>query len=351
MRSNDQTRIVAKLSEFAEIFSLEISQKLLSGLEITADHRRFLMENGLIRQLNTSSIKQQQTGDLFGYLWQQMEDEGFGVENQELACWDRARLDTLFPDRHELLASTFNKLDKPLILDAGCGNGQTGMLFFEEFLTKLRYLAIDISNAVNIASKKLNKEKISNFCIQCDLNSIPIKDNSVDVVFCPHVLQHTDSIKNSAVSLYKYLKEGGTAFLYCTKPSKPIRQLSDNLLRDSISKLPADKAFEQLSSLTKLARSLSSIKEEVVVEEGVELLGIEPGNYAVQTFIFDFLLRAYYQPKKSFNLNRIYNLDWFGPKNYHGITGEEFISICRDAGFKIVQYNEQFGSTSITAKK
>ena len=351
MSSSDQLSIATKLSEFADLFSPEITQKLISGHKFCEFDSEFVLENGLIRQLGVSSATQQQTGDLFGYLWQRMEDEGFGVENTELAGWDRARLNSLFPGHRNILNTIFSKSDKPLILDAGCGNGQTGMLFFEDFIPKVRYLAVDISDAVNIASKKLNKGKIKNFCIQCDLNNIPIKDNSVDIVFCPHVLQHTDNIKNSVFSLFKHLKDGGVAFLYCTKPSKPIRQLSDNFLRDSISKLPADKAFEQLSSLTKLGRSLSAIKEELVVEEGIELLGIEPGRYAIQTFIFDFLLRAYFRQEMSFDLNKIYNLDWFGPKNYHGINGKEFVAVCRDAGFEILQFNEQFGSTSITAKK
>ncbi len=351
MSSNDQLSIATKLSEFADLFSLEITQKLMSGDKFCEFDCEFVVENGLIRQLDVSSDTQQQTGNLFGYLWQRMEDEGFGVENTELACWDRARLDSLFPGHRDILTTIFSKLDRPLILDAGCGNGQTGMLFFEDFLSKVRYLAIDISDSVNIASKKLNKGKITNFCIQCDLNNIPIRDNSLDIVFCPHVLQHTDNIKNSVFSLFKHLKDGGIAFLYCTKTPKPIRQLSDKFLRDSISKLPADKAFEQLSSLTKLGRSLSAIKEEVVVEEGIELLGIEPGRYAIQTFIFDFLLRAYFRPEMSFDLNKIYNLDWFGPKNYHGIHGKEFVAVCRDAGFEILQFNEQFGSTSVIAKK
>ena len=351
MSSNEQLSMATKLSEFSDLFSLEMTQQLKDGDEFCEFGCDFVIDDGLIRQLGVSSTTQQQTGDLFGYLWQRMEDVGFGVENTELACWDRARLDSLFPGHHNFLDATFSKIDKPLVLDAGCGNGQTGMLFFEKFLSKVRYLAVDISEAVDIACEKLNKGKIKNFCIQCDLNNIPIKNNCIDIVFCPHVLQHTDSIKNSIFSLFKHLKDGGFAFLYCTKPSKPIRQLSDDFLRDSISKLPADKAFEQLSSLTKLGRSLSAINEELVVEEGIELLGIEPGRYAIQTFIFDFFLRAYFRPEMSFDLNKIYNLDWFGPKNYHGVNGKEFVSICRDAGFEILQFNEQFGSTSVIAKK
>ena len=35
----------------------------------------------------------------------------------------------------------------------------------------------------------------------------------------------------------------------------------------------------------------------------------------------------------------------------YGINGEEFVAVCRDAGFEILRFNEQFGSTSVIAKK
>ena len=336
---------------FADLLTFNASQKLKEGDKLFIEKCEFTIRNFLLRQVQESSDTQTQTGNLFNYFWQKMEEAGFGIENNSYIKSDRDRLDTLYPNRDVLLRSMLETISQPYVLDAGCGNAQTGMLFFENILYQMKYVAVDISESIDVAYQKLSKNKVINLCIQCDLNKIPIKHNSIDIILCPHVLQHTDCISSSVKSLFNYLKKGGIGFFYCTKPPKPLRQLSDKFLRGKFSEMRPEEAFNQLAALTKLGQSLTSIKEELCIEEDIQLLGIKAGRYPLQTFIFDYLLRAYFRPELPYLVNKAFNLDWFGPKNYHGVSGKDFQNICRNVGFKIIQYSEQFSSSTVIVKK
>ena len=348
---NQLSNIAETPFELFELLLIEPREAPCEGKKYKFSDYEFVIREGLLRQLDISSDDQEQTANVFGYLWRQIKNAEYDAADPIYGGRDQIRLDDLFPGRHKLLKKIFQSNPSPRILDAGCGNAKSGMLFFEKYLKKIKYLAVDISNSVEIAQDQLNVKEVSNICIQCDLLKIPIKKSSIDILFCPHVLQHTDNVDNSVKALFEYLRPGGLAFLYCTKPGPPIRELSDEYIRKKLAKMSPDKVFQQVSSLTKLGRSLKNIDSQLIVEDDIDAIGLKAGSYSLQTFIFDYLLRAYFRPELPFDINNVFNLDWFGPINYHGICAEQFEQTCRSSGFTILKHLEQFGSSTIIATK
>ena len=162
---------------------------------------------------------------------------------------------------------------------------------------------------------------------------------------------HTDDVYLSLKDIARYLKSGGIAFLYCTKPSAPLRALSDRYVRDRLARLSADEVSAELDGLTKLGKVLRDIGETIVIEQDIDTLDVKAGTYDLQAFVFDYLLRAYYVPELSFDVNKLFNLDWYAPRNYHGVEAGLFRDYCERAGLNVLEQFEQFGSSTIIATK
>ena len=49
--------------------------------------------------------------------------------------------------------------------------------------------------------------------VKMDIHEIPFEDNSVDIIFCNHVLEHVDDDKKALSEMRRVLKPGGWAIL------------------------------------------------------------------------------------------------------------------------------------------
>ena len=45
--------------------------------------------------------------------------------------------------------------------------------------------------------------------VKCDIQDMPFEDNTFDVIFCNHVLEHVDDDKKAMSELYRVMKPGG----------------------------------------------------------------------------------------------------------------------------------------------
>ena len=49
--------------------------------------------------------------------------------------------------------------------------------------------------------------------VKMDIHEIPFEDNSIDIIFCNHVLEHVDDDKKALREMHRVLKPGGWAIL------------------------------------------------------------------------------------------------------------------------------------------
>jgi len=68
-----------------------------------------------------------------------------------------------------------------------------------EALNNLEYITADIESP--LAKLKM------------DIHQIPLKDNSIDVIFCNHVLEHVEDDKKALSEIKRVLRPGGWAIL------------------------------------------------------------------------------------------------------------------------------------------
>lgn len=293
------------------------------------------------------SKNQQQTDDTFGFKWKKRNTyESEAVQSE----WKRWMFEKYFdndPSRLDVFLAEGGKR----ILDAGCGSGGSGFLLFGEQLRLNDYVGVDISEAVLTAQERFSELAIPGRFIRCDLNSIPEDEAPFDIIFSEGVLHHTDSVEKAIDSLSCKLKANGVFLFYVYARKAPIREFTDDLIRENISALTNDQAWEALMRLTKLGKSLGELNIEIDIEEDIPFLGITKGRHNLQRLFYYKVCKAYYRPDYSLDEMNHINFDWFRPSNCHRHTPDEVKAYCQSANLTIERlYVEESGITVIARK-
>ena len=96
------------------------------------------------------------------------------------------------------------------VLECGCGPGNDT----EVLVTLARtVVSLDMSSAVDSQPPEL-LARDNALVIRADLNAIPLKPSSFDIVYCHRVIQHTPDPRKSFASMARHVRPGGTFFLH-----------------------------------------------------------------------------------------------------------------------------------------
>jgi SAM-dependent methyltransferase len=305
------------------------------------------MRNGLPRGLGLESAAQAQTRDTFGYKWQKRET----YESASGLAHMRAWLIERYGDP-ESFAFLREGCCSPVLLDAGCGAGYSALELFGPVLDRIRYLGADISTAVDVARVRFRERNVGDAAfIQTDLTRLPIPDDSVDVIFSEGVLHHTDSTKGALLALSAKLKPGGTFMFYVYRKKGPIREFTDDYIREKLQSMSPDEAWKAVQPLSKFGKMLGNLDIEIDISEDIDLLDIPAGRINLQRFFYWHIFKAFYRPDMSLDEMNHINFDWYAPKNAHRQSEGEVRNWCAEAGLEIVRERvEEAGITIVTKK-
>lgn len=145
--------------------------------------------------------------------------------------WHRKRLYYII----SFLSEIFKKTQIVAFVDIGCAEG-----FYVKNVASLHdrtfCIGIDIARAY-IKKARSNYNALNTDYIVCDVENLPFKDNSIDVVLCSEVLEHVYNYRSSLAELsrvgrkYLVISFPGHSYLYrLISKLKPIKKLADNLL-------------------------------------------------------------------------------------------------------------------------
>ncbi len=293
------------------------------------------------------SAAQKQTADAFGFKWAKRET----YESPAVADRMRAWLFERYCEGDPEVLDGWLAGGRKTIVDAGCGAGHAGMLFFEHHLDAHLYVGVDVSSAVHVARRRFAEAGRAGRFVRCDLNHLPLADGTVDLILSEGVLHHTDDTEQALVNLSRALRPGGRFIFYVYRKKSVIREFVDDYLREALAGLDDEAAWEALMPLTRLGKALGDLDVEIEIPEDIPLLGIEAGRMQLQRFIYWHICKMFHRADHTIGeLNHI-NFDWYRPSNCHRHTEEEVRGFCASAGLEIERLRVEPAGITVVARR
>jgi arsenite methyltransferase len=313
--------------------------------EFEVQGRRFTMRDGIPREIVRLTPTQAQTAAVFQYLWERGTFRG--VESRRV-------LRTWYVERYGDAANASWWDDygpEPLLVDAGCGAGISAIELFGDRLRSVRYLGVDVSSAVDRAAATMGERQIPASFMQADIGTLPLAPGSVDVIYSQGVMHHTDSTSATFRHLASLLNVGGRFLFYVYRRKGPVREFTDDYVRQQLSAMTLDEAWNAMMPLTRLGQQLGQLDVALEVAEDVPLLGISAGLVPVQRFFYWNIAKAFYHPDLTLDEMNHINLDWYAPANAHRHSVEEVREWCADTGLVVEHENVQPAGITMIARR
>jgi SAM-dependent methyltransferase len=304
----------------------------------------YVFDSGIYRQKSVYSPTQEQTGKCFGFKWEKRDTYESNAMESASRKWLLERY--VLPD-----TSLDNLIKGKCILDAGCGSGYSASLLFAELLNCSRYLGVDISSAVDVAKERFTERGLRGDFLQANILDLPEEIGNFDIVFSEGVLHHTDSTERAIKYLSTRLVIGGHFMFYVYNKKSPIREFSDDYVREKIAPLTDREAWKALEPLTKLGKLLGELNLELNISDPVDILGIPAGKINLQRLFYWHVFKAYYRPEFSLEEMNHINFDWYRPVNCHRQTPQQVKNWVESCGLDILNMDIQEAGMTVIAKK
>jgi SAM-dependent methyltransferase len=319
---------------------------IIEGALQTGRGQSYPVTNAIPRFVLTQDQGQQQTEQSFGYKWQQEQSYASPTSMTFYRQWLVQRYG--FTDLAAMQAHFYRH---ERILDAGCGGGYSTSVWLNAGWvegSRGDWIGVDISEAIDVAQKRFEGLPRTHF-IQADLLHLPFPERTFDLIFSEGVLHHTPSTERALKTVAALLTEGGELMFYVYRKKGPIREFTDDYIRDRIANLPPQDAWQLLEPLTKLGQALADLKAEVEVPADIPYLGIKAGRYDVQRLIYWHVMKLFWNDAYRFEENHHINFDWYHPRYAHRQTEEEVRRWCAEANLRIFHFDAQESGYTVRA--
>lgn len=326
-----------------EMFGLA---QVVEGTVFSLADQFFVIRSGIPRSRKLVSESQAQTSDTFGFKWKKLDTFDSPANLKRSRDWLIERYGDLST------AGWINEYgEMPLLVDAGCGAGLSGLELFGSLLPRVRYLGIDVSDAVDVARKRFMQRGIHGGFMQADISDLPLPEGSVDLIFSEGVLHHTNSTEGTLKSLARLLKPGGRFMFYVYRRKGPIREFTDDYIRAKLHPMSPEDAWNAMEPLTQLGISLGELNAEIDIPKRIELLDIPAGRINLQRLFYWHVAKMFYRPDLSFDEMNHINFDWYAPTNAARQSPEEVRKWCAEANLTVEREVVEEAGITIIARK
>ena len=238
--------------------------------------------------------------------------------------------------------------DSTYILEVGTGAGVD-----TDLLTRNSdglVFGVDIGSGIEIAYERFKKDP--RICLmQADLAALPFREAFFDVISCDQVLHHSSDPPRNFSHLASRLAEGGRIVLYVYSKKGALREFADDYLRERVINYTPDEAIRVSRSMAELGRELQSIGGSVSVSQDIPELGIAAGDYELQRFIYDHILKCFWNDRFDDETNTMVNFDWYRPVHAFRYTPEQVEKWVREACMETLHVDVCPSGISIIARR
>jgi arsenite methyltransferase len=315
------------------------------GSSVQVRGRTLNMHRGILRDKGFNSTAQDQTSDTFGFKWAKR-DTFEGATLTFGKNWLLEKYGDVAAD-----SSLFGTSERPILLDAGCGASASALALFEPVLDRMHYLGVDVSDAVDVAKTRFDERSLPAAFLQADLNQLPLPENSIDLIFSEGVLHHTDDTRAALAALARYLKPAGRILFYVYRKKGPLREFTDDYIREKLQAMTPEQAWQAMMPLSKFGKALGELNLDIDIPENIDLLGIPAGRINLQRLLYWHMLKAFYRPEMSLDEMNHVNFDWYAPRNAHRQSPDEVRAWCASLGLSIEHERIEDAGITVVARK
>ena len=317
-----------------------------SATLVADDGAEYGISSGIPRLVTTTDEGQRQTERSFAFKWQKRA----AYENPRATEFQLNWLPAKYGFRSVADWAGFYS-SRRRILDLGCGSGASSGLWLDSqhWSGDAMWVGVDISTAVDLAQDRLGHIPNTHF-VQADALRLPFRSGAFDTIVAEGVLHHTPSTRLAMLAAADLLESGGECHFYVYRRKGPIREFTDDHLRQAIAGLSDEQAWEAMQPLTQLGQALSDLKVQVDVPD-VPLLGISAGSYDVQRLIYWNFAKLFWNDETSFEYNALVNFDWYHPQYAHRQTEQEVREWCAEADLSVKWLHTEESGYSVIGVK
>ena len=326
--------------------ALATQSSLEEGTAFAVRGHTFIVKDGIPRSRKLISHTQAQTSETFGFKWGKRDTFDSPASLARMRAW-------LLERYGDIVAAPWLREhgERPLFVDAGCGAGMSALELVGPLIHRLRYLGVDVSDAVDVARRRFSERGLDAGFLQADISDLPLPANSVDLILCEGALHHTDSTEGTLKALAALLKPGGRFLFYVYRRKGPVREFTDDYVREKLAEMPADQAWRAMEPLTKLGIALGQLGATIDIAEPIGLLGIPAGKIDVQRLFYWHVAKAFYRPDLTFEEMNHINFDWYAPRNAHRQTPDEVRTWCGEARLDVERMVVEDAGITVIARK
>ncbi|HEV7565365.1 MAG TPA: class I SAM-dependent methyltransferase [Microbacteriaceae bacterium] len=283
-------------------------------------------------------------GDTFGFKWDLIGDS-YGHEEPSRTSRRQWYLNRFGFETEEHLTSFL--ANRPRVLDAGTGSGVDTSMFAD---TGATVVGVDLSRNAALSTYRRLGSRPNVHVVQADLLRLPFGPDSFDYISSDQVLHHTPDTAATLRAIARHLAPAGVIAIYVYNRKAAMREFADDFIRDMVTQMNVEDAYEVSKSLTLLGKALSEVDAKIDVP-AIPVLGIEGGEEDVQRFVYWNMLKCFWNPEFDFELNVLVNFDWYHPKYAWRHTPEEVTNWFEELGFDLERLVDvQSGLSAVAAR-
>lgn len=303
-------------------------------------NHEFPITNGVPRLLVNISGSVEQVKNSFSDKWKRFETETFSKKEIDFQLrWYLER----YGFKSKAGLADFLK-DKGCILDAGCGVGRSVDWFSDRTLAPV--FGVDISESVDIAYEHYG-HRHNVHIIQADIMNLPFKVCAFDYISCDQVIHHTPQPEIAFNLLVNLLSDDGQIAVYTYRKRGPIREFTNDYLRNVTTNMTTEECLDFADSVTELAKSLSDINATIEIKKDISLLDIKSGTYSLQRFFYWNVMKAFWDDNGDRERALAVNFDWYHPKHAFRYTPEEIMEWFKSNNLQIVNFSDNESGISV----
>jgi len=292
---------------------------------------------GSSNYIDLESKAQNGTADHYSMQWGEELDFLKFIQNKPSAkqVMPAARLgwDSLFLEIRNIASR-----ERISVFDAACGfGGLANELICQEIIKNIIYVGADIHGSLNTIREGIPHFDECGVLVRWDISKPLPVDEKFDYVLCRASLHHTPDPRKSFSSLCAVLKPGGKIAISVYSKKGICREACDDSLREIISTLPTDQAFNVCKEFTLLGQALQRVKELVLVPQDLPLLGIRKGEYGVQELIYYHILKCFNNDEYGEKYSTLVNFDWYHPPYAYRFNIEDVLGWLVENNIELIE--------------